>query len=336
NDISLIAGQVEGSVYFNLHLSMGERGDAPQPVGVLIKPEVSLEVLAALAEVYRDYTRQQTDSMRPKPRLRQFLDDWGVEDYLQAVASRLPFPLERREIAFDSSSAHSYGHLSVHPQRQPDFSYIGVVLPLGRLEAQQLRGLAALAAQSGNSTLRLTPWQNLLITDIPNQRLADVQQSIKQLGLQTSALHPWGAIVACSGTTGCKSSASDTQSHALQLATYVEQQMEPDRPINIHLSGCKKSCAQHHPSDIALLGMLREGGEAYQVFVGGRGSKFGRNLSQEYSVEQLPGLIEHLLKIYQNQRKSSDETFREFVDRQPPSRLDQLLAQPLDDSHPNP
>ena len=60
-----------------------------------------------------------------------------------------------------------HGHIGIHAQRQAGLFYIGVALPVGRLSAAQMRGLAALARRHGSGTLRLTVWQNLLISDIP-------------------------------------------------------------------------------------------------------------------------------------------------------------------------
>ncbi|UBF29992.1 precorrin-3B synthase (plasmid) [Kovacikia minuta CCNUW1] len=325
NDICLVAVQTAETVRFRLHLSTGERGAAPQDVGVQIKPEESLETLAALTEIYFEYTTQQKDhKFRRKPRFRELLNDWGGDAYLQAVAERLPFSWQKRERA-EVPSTIPYAHLGLHPQRQPGFFYMGVVLPLGRLSTQQFRGLAALTTQFGNGTLRLTPWQNVLVSDIPDLQVATVQRGIEQLGLHPSPTHPLAAIVACSGTRGCQSSATDTQIHALNLANYLEQHIKLDRPINIHFSGCEKSCAQHHPSDITLLGMLQEETETYQIYVGDDGSKFGRQIYSACTPDQLPHLVKHMLVTYQSKRNYSGETFREFANRYTFSELEQLF-----------
>lgn len=326
NDISLVAAAVADTLYFRLHLSLGDRGSSPCDVDVLIKPEESLQVLIAMTEVYCAYTRLKLSAdKQQKPRLRELLHDWGLETYLQAVAHRLsPLPqrkqngwLQRQRIdhsLVSNSSKHSYKHLGIHSQHQPEHSYIGFVLPLGRLETTQLRGLATLAAQYGSSQLRLTPWQTVLLPDIPNAQILTVQQEIKPLRLHWSATHPCSAIVACSGTTGCKASATDTQANALMLGTYLEQRITLDQPINIHFSGCEKSCAQHHASDIMLLGVA-QGDASYHIYLGDHDSNFGRELYQNYAFKQVPCLIEQILRVYQTQRSHSTETFRAFVNR---------------------
>lgn len=328
NDISLVAVQGDGNVYFQLRLSLGERGDAPQAVGILIKPESSINVLAALAEIYRDYTvQQQGASIQRKPRFREVLNDLGVAACLQSVERHLPFSLLRDKMTDAVPCPAAYAHLGVHAQHQAGFSYVGVVLPLGRLNAQQLRGLASLAKQYGSGILRLTPWQNVLVTDISNQQIAEVQQQIEQLGLDVAATHPCSAIVACSGKSGCAASATKTQAHALALTAHLAQRITLDRPVNIHFSGCEKSCAQHHPSDIALLGIATEGAETYNVYVGSGEMPFGRELCQNYTPEALPDLIEQMIQTYQKHRNDVDETFKEFVDRHSLFQLKQLFNQ---------
>ena len=337
NDISLVAVAIADATYFRLHLSLGDRGASPCDVGTIIKPEECLPVLIAMTEVYCDYTKQHTSSQR-KPRLRHLLHDWGLSRYLQAVEARLSIslrsseerlPQENESIAH-SSRSDAYNHLGIHAQRQAGLSYIGFVLPLGRLETQQWRGLATLASHYGSGILRVTPWQNVILSDVQTVQVQVVQQTIEQLGLHQSASHPYSAIVACSGTTGCKSSATNTQADALVLAAYLEKHIALDRPINIHFSGCEKACAQHHASDITLLGTAQEGNATYHVYVGEEsvgenGSKFGQELYQNYAPAQLPGLIAHLLRVYQKQRSHAEETFKAFVNRQTIAELKQQL-----------
>ncbi|PSB25893.1 precorrin-3B synthase [Stenomitos frigidus ULC18] len=333
NDISLVAVAITDAIYFRLHLSLGDRGASPCDTGVVIQPEESLQLLIAMTEVYRDYTMQKLgNSSQRKPRLRNLLHDWGLATYLQAVVQRLSFlplrdgtkSLRQNEKIDGNSFSDAYNHLGIHSQRQSDRSYIGCILPLGRLETIQLRGLATLASQYGSSMLRLTPWQNVLLSDLPTAQIAVVQQKIEQLGLHSSATHPHGAIVACSGTTGCQSSATNTQADALALAAHLEQTIVLSYPVNIHFSGCEKSCAQHHASDIALLGVAQEGEASYHVYVGDDGSKFGRSLYQNYRPAHLPALIEQMLRVYQEQSQSH-ETFKSFVNRYKIAELKQML-----------
>ncbi|MBD2561841.1 MULTISPECIES: precorrin-3B synthase [Nostoc] len=351
NDILFAAVLVNSDVYFRLSLSVGTKGQPPSDMGILLPPEECLPVLAALADVY--LVHSNTTSKR-RLRLLELLNTLGCENYLQEVQQRLPFPLLRSEARNDLTpqppslqrkgekfspllqgeglgerSNASYQHIGIHPQRQKGLFYLGVVLPLGRLESRQMRGLADLAAKYGSGTLRLTPWQNLLLTDIPQQWFGDVQREIACLGLDFSATNIKSALVACSGKKGCAASATNTKDHALALAEYLETRVILDCPVNIHFSGCEKSCAQHSKSDITLLGVSIEADngtvEGYHIYVGDSKQKFGREIYQYVTFTELPAFIERMLYVYKNQRLNSDESFGKFANRYAIAQLQDLF-----------
>lgn len=330
NDIGFVAVMVEGRVHFRLHLSVGTKGEPPRDMKILLQPEECLPVLAALANVYLE--KIYTNSPR-KPRLRELLNSLGVEQYLHSVERRLSFTMRRvgSEECQTQIPTAKYGHIGVHPQCQSCLSYIGIVLPLGRLKTIQIRKLADLAERYGSGTLRLTPWQNLLLSDIPNQQVSEVQGEIARLGLDWSVSNIKSAMVACSGNAGCASSATDTKGHALFLAKYLDL-LTLDQPVNIHFSGCEKSCAQHSNSDIALLGVSVEEGkttvEGYHVYVGDGDGKFGRELYRNVTFAELPTLIERILNVYKIHRLTPHDSFGEFVNRYAIADLKHLFAQP--------
>lgn len=304
NDILFAAVLVDNEVYFRLHLSVGAKGQPPSDMKILLSPNECLPVLAALTDVYLNHT---DINHQRRLRLRDLLNTLGCENYLQEVQQLLPFPLSPSEKSPVAQKIDSkYQHIGIHPQRQEGLFYIGVALPLGRLESRQMRGLADLAAKYG-SGIRLTPWQNLLLTDIPQQNLADIQNEITLLGLNTSATNIKSGLIACSGNKGCAASATDTKTHALALAEYLETRLTLQHPINIHFTGCQKSCAQHSQSDITLLGVNLEADnqtvEAYHIYLADTNSphKFGRELYQYVTFPELPPLIEQIIQTHKIQ-----------------------------------
>ncbi|MFM2063309.1 MAG: hypothetical protein RLZZ507_2979 [Cyanobacteriota bacterium] len=359
NDITFVAVQVDGggrkepkflptgkwghnSVYLILHLCGGEQEKLSKSTGMLLTPAECIPVLAALAEVYLQHT---DSSSRRKPRLREVIYNLGWENYLQQVKENLTTAklqvgtkLEHQNINHRSKDANLHidknknlYHLGIHRQKQLGLFYIGIVLPLGRLQSWQMRGLANLAAKYGSANLRLTPWQNILITDIPQKHISEVETEITHLGLSYSELNIKSALVSCSGNQGCAAAATDTKSHALTLGEYLETQITLDSPINIHFSGCVKSCAQHHQSDITLLGVNieaeNETWEGYQMYLADDTlQQFGRQIYENVTFAELPQLMERMLKVYQIKRVSSQESFREFANRYDISELKQLFT----------
>lgn len=325
NDILFAAVLIDNHIYFRLHLGLGEKGKPPSDVGIIVSPDECLSVLAALADVYLAHI--DTTSKR-KPRLREVINSLGCDNYLQQVEKRLPFSLKRFKKSL-VKKRESFWHIGVQPQKQEGLFYIGVVLPLGRLESQQIQRLGDLAQKYGSGTIRLTPWQNLLITDIPQQCLVDLQSEITDLGLDFSVSNIKSALVACSGKRGCAASATDTKAHALALSDYLQTRVKLNCPINIHFSGCDKSCAQHHSSDITLLGVKNGNIESYDIYVGDGDTheKFGQQLYQNISFDELPSLLEKMLNVYKSYRIHADESFGEFCNRYGIAQLQELFSQ---------
>jgi ferredoxin-nitrite reductase len=103
-----------------------------------------------------------------------------------------------------------------------------------------------------------------------------------------------------------------------------------DTPINIHLTGCHHSCAQHFVSEIGLLACKvqeTEDGdpvEGYDVSVGGGfgpNAGIGRNLYREVKADDAPKIVERILKAYLVNRASAEETFMAFARRHEVSAL---------------
>jgi ferredoxin-nitrite reductase len=219
----------------------------------------------------------------------------------------------------------------VHAQKQPGLNYVGISVPMARLSADRMRGLAAIADRFGSGTLRLTVWQNLLISDIPDAVLDDALAAIAVLGLDWRASGLRGGLVACTGNTGCKFSASDTKRHGAALVDWLEARIAIDQPLNIHLTGCHHSCAQHFVADIGLLATKVEQGdemvEGYDLLVGGgAGARqaLGRLVRPSVPFDDLPPLVLALLTAWQEQRDAGED-FQAWTARQSDDALATLI-----------
>lgn len=314
--------QIPAGVYFRLQLG-GITGhkDFARDTGVLVKPEECVPVAGAIVRVFID-SGDRTD--RKKARLKYLLDRWGLEKYLEETEKYLSFKLRRFPLDQCEPRAPliKHAHIGFHPQRQPGLYYLGVVLPVGKMSVQQMRGLSAIADRYGSGTLRLTVWQNLLISDIPERHLAQVKQAVEGLGLHWSTTNIRAGLVACTGNTGCKFSASDTKGNAMRIAEYLDKRIALEQPINIHLTGCPNSCAQHYIGDIGLLGVKVEANddmvEGYDIYVGG-GSGAVQNLAREVYTKVLAEdvlvIIERMLRAYVERRHDKSESFLAFTCR---------------------
>jgi len=303
--------------------------------GVLVKPADATKVADAVVRVFIDHGDR---SDRTKARLKYVLDKMGVEKFLGLMEEKLGHKLDRAVPgALEPRPPFSRtAHLGIHPQKQDGLHWIGVAVPVGRLTVAQMRGLADIARTMGDDDIRLTVWQNLLISGVPTEKLKAAQEKIEGLGLAIEASAVRAGLVACTGNTGCKFAASDTKRHAEDIAAWCETRVALDAPVNIHLTGCHHSCAQHFVSEIGLLACkVQEGedGEAvegYHVLIGGGFGPYaalGRELYRDVKAVDAPQTVERILKAYLAHRTSRDESFIAFARRHEIEALKALAEQ---------
>ena len=116
-----------------------------------------------------------------------------------------------------------------------------------------MRGLAKIAQDLGDGDIRLTVWQNLLIPGVRDENVELAIAAIEAIGLAVEASQIRAGLIACTGNAGCKFAASNTKRHAAEIGDWCEPRVNIETPLNIHLTGCHHSCAQHYISDIGLI-----------------------------------------------------------------------------------
>jgi ferredoxin-nitrite reductase len=323
---------VEPDVYFRVELAgiTGHKQLATD-AGILIKPTEVIAVAAAMIRVFIE-NGDRTD--RKKARLKYLIDRWGIAKFLAETQKKLSFPLVAfaLEQCIKRPPALRHGHLGVYRQKQRGKNYIGALIPVGVMTSRQMRRLAELAANYGSGQVRLTPWQNLLVPDVPDGFVETVKRGLTRIGLHYEATNIAGGLVACTGNTGCKYAATDTKGHAVALAEYLNKRVRLDHPINIHFTGCPHSCAQHYIGDIGLQGVKVAIGaasvEGYNiVFGGGSGalSGIGREIFRGISFDEVLSLLERVCKTYLARRRPS-ETFLEFSRRHEVKELQEMFS----------
>ena len=313
---------VEPGIWFRLALG-GITGhkDFARDTGVIVKPEEATQVADAIVRVFIEHG-DRTD--RLKARLKYVLDALGFEKFLGHVEEKLgrklvhvPAEAIAPRPVYDRSA-----HIGVHPQKQAGLNWIGVVFPVGKITVAQMRGLAKIAQDLGDGDIRLTVWQNLLISGVADDKVALAVAAIEQLGLKTQATSIRAGLIACTGNAGCRFAASDTKRHAEEIAQWCEPRVELDGPVNIHLTGCHHSCAQHYIGDIGLLACKVDVGEdadpveGYHVLVGGGfGPDVGlaRDIYPDVKAEDVPRTVERMLKGYLSHRAATGGNLPGFL-----------------------
>jgi ferredoxin-nitrite reductase len=141
--------------------------------------------------------------------------------------------------------------------------------------------------------------------------------------------------VACTGATGCRFANAHTKETAEAIASWCDGRVELDSPVNIHLTGCHHSCAQHYIGDIGLIGarvVANDDGDTvdgFHLHVGGGfgpDGGIGRELVRDVRAEDVPRSVERILRAYLAHREQG-ETFLAFTRRQDIGVLAALLQE---------
>ena len=328
NDIGFYAVKVgeneqgiKPGIYFRMQLCgiTGHQQFATD-CGVLLTPAETVPVAAALIRVFIE-NGDRTN--RKRARLKYLVDDWGFEKTLEETQKKLAFPLRYfpLESCEPSAPKSKQGYLGIHQQKDGDH-YIGVLTPVGRISVPQMLALADVADEFGSGEIRLTVWQNLIIPGIPEEKLQAAITAIQATGLDHRNNTITGGLIACTGSRGCKYAAADTKGNAVALGAHLASKMILDQPVNIHLTGCQHSCAQHYIGDIGMMGTrvkIEDGStvDGYNIVLGGGvddQQAIAREVWKSVRADEIGPLVEQLLCAYLAQRED-DESFAAFSRR---------------------
>jgi ferredoxin-nitrite reductase len=340
NDVGFVATQinendqgVEPGVYCRLLLG-GITGheDFARDSGFLCRPEDTPKISAAILRVFLEHADRTN---RKKARLKYVLDKHGFEWMCERIQEKLDgvsgdIKLIPLASSYDEPrpEINRQGHIGVHPQAQQGLNYIGVALRLGRMSPQQMRGLGTVAQKYGNNDVRLTVWQNPIIPHIKDEDVAAAVADIEALDLGVSATAFAAGAVACTGRWACKLANAYTKQDAGAIVDHLQARFELDKPINIHLTGCHNTCAQHYIGDLGMIGTAaKDGSEGYNIFVGGgtdQDQGLARFLCGQVPARDICETSEMIIGNYLTHREAQ-ESFLEFTRRHSEEELQSIL-----------
>jgi ferredoxin-nitrite reductase len=334
NDIGCKAVKVGDEIFFRIALggATGHKAFA-RDLGVLVKPVELNKIVSAVVRVYIA-NGNRTD--RKKARLKHLLEKWTLDQYLAETEKLLGYQLPRAPLdpaaIQHPSQTLPHTHVGIFPQKQKGLNYVGVAVPVGHINPKQMIRIAEIAELYGSGEIRLTVWQNFIIPNVPDAFVSTVQKALRKIGFDTQQSNLRSGLIACTGNSYCKFAQADTKGHALKLADWLDKRIKLDQPVNIHVTGCPNSCAQHYMGDIGLLGtkvkVLGESQDGYHVFVGGgfgANQAVGRQVFNGIAFDSLPPLIEKMLRGYLRHR-SEGETFQAFTARHDLNNLQAIFS----------
>jgi sulfite reductase beta subunit-like hemoprotein len=333
NDIGMFAvhDKERGGVAFRTRVG-GGLSTTPRfskDLGVLIEPDEAVELCGAIATVFREEGNREN---RKRARLKFLVEQWEIPRFREEVEARLGRKLRRApELDAPPITERDRSHLGIHGQHQEGVYYVGLSILGGRTSADELRRCADLAEEHGSGRIRTTNTQNVVLLDIPEQKLEALSKELDRYGFEYQPSWARKGIIACTGIQFCKLALAETKNRAVELNDYLESAVDLDDAPRISVTGCPNSCGQHHICDVGLEGSLTtiDGvkKETFQVFLGGGvGSHetFGRRIGVRLPSDELAESMARLFTRYKEDRIDS-ETFQEFCLRHTNDELTQYL-----------
>jgi sulfite reductase (ferredoxin) len=286
-----------------------------QRVGAWVPLKEVPEVWEAVTSVFRDYGYRR---LRAKARLKFLIKDWGVEKFRQVLETEY---LKRPLIDGPAPEpiAHPIDHVGVQRLKN-GLNAIGVSPIAGRVSGTILSAVADLAEKAGSDRIRFTPYQKLVMLDIPDDKLDETIAGLESLGLQARPSHWRRNLMACSGIEFCKLSFAETRVRAQSLVPELEGRLDDinsrlDVPITVNINGCPNSCARIQIADIGFKGQMVDDGhgesvEGFQVHLGGSlglDSGFGRKLRQhKVTSDELGDYIDRVTRNFLKHRNDGE------------------------------
>ncbi|KPN46481.1 nitrite/sulfite reductase [Mycobacterium intracellulare] len=286
-----------------------------QRVGAWVPLDEVPEVWAAVTSVFRDYGYRR---LRSKARLKFLIKDWGIEKFREVLETEY---LKRPLIDGPAPEPvkHPIDHVGVQRLKN-GLNAVGFAPIAGRVSGTILSAVAELAERAGSDRIRFTPYQKLVILDVPDDKLDDLIAGVEARGLQSSPSHWRRNLMACTGIEFCKLSFADTRGRAQALAPELERRLEDinsqlDVPITVNINGCPNSCARIQVADIGFKGQMVDDGhggsvEGFQVHLGGSlglDIGFGRKLRQhKVTSDELGNYIDRVVRNFLKHRNKGE------------------------------
>ncbi|MEB3983422.1 nitrite/sulfite reductase [Mycobacterium sp. 663a-19] len=286
-----------------------------QRVGAWIPLDEVPEVWVAVTSIFRDYGYRR---LRSKARLKFLIKDWGIEKFREVLETEY---LKRRLIDGPAPEpvAHPIDHVGVQRLKN-GLNAVGFAPIAGRVSGTILSTVADLAEQAGSNRVRFTPYQKLVVLDVPDDKLDDLIAGVEALGLQSKPSHWRRNLMACTGIEFCKLSFAETRGKAQGLVPELERRLEDinaqlDVPITVNINGCPNSCARIQVADIGLKGQMVDDGhggsvEGFQVHLGGSlglDSGFGRKLRQhKVTSDEVGDYIDRVVRNFVKHRNEGE------------------------------
>ena len=308
------------------------------------KARIKILVREVTPQVFTEQVEAEWERLRDGPSTL-------TQERVDTIASRFTVPTYQQPAPADNVDALAAAdprfarwlRTNVHPHKVPGYAAVTASLKPtgvapGDITSDQMEAVADMADAYSFGEVRVTHEQNVVFADVLRAELHTVWLKLQGLGLATPNIGMLTNIIACPGGDFC----SLANAVAIPVAKAIQDRFDDldylfdIGELDLNISGCINSCGHHHVGHIGILGVDKAGEEWYQITLGGRqsagpgkafeyddtafpkgggGAAIGRIIGRSFSREQVPDVVEQLVKTYLNLRVDEAERFIDVVER---------------------
>ncbi|CAM6116958.1 unnamed protein product [Calypogeia fissa] len=304
NDLAYMPAMKDGKLGFNLLVGgffSSKRNAEAIPLDAWVSGKEVVPLCKAVLETFRDLGNRGN---RQKTRMMWLIDELGIEEFRSEIEQRLASgKLERAGEDMVDPTWKRRDYFGVHPQKQPGLSFVGIHVPVGRLQAADMYELARLADVYGTGELRLTVEQNVILPNVTDEGVAALLTEPFLERFVAKATPLLTNLVSCTGKQFCGFGIVETKNQALAFTKELEATMDFTKPVRMHWTGCPNSCAQVQVADIGFMGtMARDENkkvcDGVDIYLGGKigsDSHLGEVFKSSVPIKSLLPVVQELL-----------------------------------------
>jgi len=298
-------------------MSHGESATYPRLADVMgfCTTEQANAVAEAVITIQRDFGDRTN---RKHARLKYTIDDRGLDWLRSEVERRLGWPLEKPRPFVFVGNGDVYGW-----QRSTDgLWHYTLLVQNGRIldagDRRLMTGLRKIAtAHKGD--FRLTPNQNLIISNVSADDREEITELLREFGIENSQqatslrLHS----MACVAFPTCALAMAESERYLPSLIDRIDERLEAhglrDEAMTIRMTGCPNGCARPYIAEIGLVG---KGPGQYNLYLGAgfAGDRLNKLYRENIDEEEILAALDPLFARYAGERNNG-EHFGDFAVR---------------------
>ncbi|SFE36411.1 assimilatory sulfite reductase (NADPH) hemoprotein subunit [Alteribacillus iranensis] len=298
-------------------MSHGDTKTYPQVARLagFCKPEQILEVAENVISIQRDYGNR---SVRKNARFKYTIDRLGLSVILDELHERLGWELEPGESYQFEHNGDRFGWV----KGANDHWHFTLFIQNGRVRddgnALLKTGLREIA-KVHHGEFRLTPNQNLIISNVSEEKRKEIESLIDQYGLSdgsyASALRR--NSIACVALPTCGLAMAESERYLPSLLDTIEEILNEaglrEEDIVIRMSGCPNGCSRAPLAEIAFIGKAPG---KYNLYLGGgfTGERLNKLYRENIGEEEIISALTPIFHDYAANRQEG-EHFGDFTIR---------------------